>query len=339
MLVEVVQKLHGFSMRQILSKEVKNMPQKDDFSMKKRLRFGEILLEMGVITESDLGRALARQKITRQPLGQIFEQLGIICDKDILRILARQFHMKKIEQIRRPVHFEGLVKMIDSRMAVEKKIFPLGVKDKILYLAICSPLDLDTLDFVSFRTGLRTVPVLATPAEIDRAIRIFYLEEADPRGSEFRTILVVDDQETYCKTICAKLQQSDYRTLSADNGPDALKLVLARMPHLIILESALSGMSGRDVFRTLQTNCQSRKIPVIGISTRAYPEEEALLLDMGYFDFVAKPLNFTRLLARVRRALTFVYENGNDAQKQTVPIAWTEDRSGAESLHRLALGI
>ncbi len=301
--------------------------------MKKRLRFGEILLEMGVISESDLNRALARQKITRQPLGQIFEHLGIICDKDILRILARQFQMKKIEQIRRPVQFESLAKKVDSRMALEKKIFPLGVKDKILYLAICNPLDLATLDSVAFRTGLRTVPVLATPAEIDRATRIFYLEEADPRGSEFRTILVVDDQETYCKAICAKLQQGGYRTLEADNGADALKLVLAKMPHLIVMETALQGMmSGKDVFRTLQTNCRSRQIPVIGMSTRAYPEEEAMLLDMGYFDFIAKPLNFTRLLARVRRALTFVYDNAHVVQKPTSTIAWTEDSPGKDSL-------
>jgi CheY-like chemotaxis protein len=276
--------------------------------MGKRLKFGEILLEMGVITEKDLHKALERQKLTRQPLGQIFEQLGIICDKDILRILARQFNIKKIEQIRRPVGFETLAKKIDSRFAVEKKVFPLGVKDKILYLAVCNPLDLATLDDVAFRTGLRTVPVLATPSEIDRAIRIFYLQEADPRGSDFRTVLVVDDQEIYSHTICAKLQQAGYRTLAADNGADALKLVLAKMPDLIILETGLPGMNGKGVFRTLQTNCRSRRIPVIGISNRAYAEEEALLLDMGFFDFVAKPLNFTRFLARVRRALTHCYE-------------------------------
>jgi DNA-binding response OmpR family regulator len=44
------------------------------------------------------------------------------------------------------------------------------------------------------------------------------------------------------------------------------------------------------------------------MSNRAYAEEEALLLDMGFFDFVAKPLNFTRLLARVRRSMSLVYE-------------------------------
>lgn len=295
-------------------------------TLRKRKRFGEILLDMGVITERELERALERQKTTRQPLGQIFEQLGIICDKDILRILARQYNMKKIEQIRRPVQFETLASQIDSRLAVERKIFPLGVKDRTLYVAICNPLDLATLDDVAFRTGLRTVPVLSTPAEIDRAIRIFYLKQADPRGSDFRTVLVVDDQETYCKTICAKLQQAGYRTLSADNGHDALKQVLARMPHLIIIETALAGMNGKDVFRTLQTNCRSSQIPVIGISTRAYAEEEALLLDMGFFDFVAKPLNFTRLLARVRRAMSFCYDRADESQGRR--IAWHDVPAG-----------
>jgi CheY-like chemotaxis protein len=275
--------------------------------MKKRLRFGEILLGMGVITQADLDKALARQKITKQPLGQIFEQLGIICDKDILRILARQYNMKKIERIRRPAQLEDLARKIDSKMAVERKVFPLGIKDRTLYLAMCDPLDLATLDDVAFKTGLRTVPVLATPAEIDQAIRIFYLKEADPRGNEFRTVLVVDD-DVYCKTVSSRLQQAGYRTLSANNGAAALKLVLGKMPDLILMETALPGMSGKDVFRTLQTNCRSRQIPVIGMSNRAYAEEEALLLDMGFFDFVAKPLNFTRLLARVRRSMSLVYE-------------------------------
>lgn len=246
--------------------------------------------------------------------------------------------MKKIEQIRRPVQFESLTKKIDSRLAVQKKIFPLGVKNGVIYLAVCNPLDLATLDDISFRTGMRTVPVLATPAEIDQAIRLFYLEEADPRGSDFRTILVVDNQEIYCKTICAKLQEFGYRTLSVDNGADALRLVLRKIPHLIILESSLSGMSGKDVFRTLQTNCRSRQIPVIGMSTRAYPEEEAQLLDMGYFDFVAKPLDFTRLLARVRRALTFVYDN-TIPSKTSSSIVLTSDSPENDLQQGMSIGV
>ncbi len=67
----------------------------------------------------------------------------------------------------------------------------------------------------------------------------------------------------------------------------------------------LRGMDGKDVFRTLQTNSLTRQIPVIAVSSKDYPEEEAKFLDMGFFDFIAKPYNFIRLMARVRRALSF----------------------------------
>jgi DNA-binding response OmpR family regulator len=46
---------------------------------------------------------------------------------------------------------------------------------------------------------------------------------------------------------------------------------------------------------------------VIALSSRAAAEEEARLLDLGYFDFVAKPINPVRLVARVSRALRIVY--------------------------------
>lgn len=106
----------------------------------------------------------------------------------------------------------------------------------------------------------------------------------------------------------ANLRTEGYRVLETNNGIDALELVLSQMPHLILLETVLPGLSGREVFRILQTNRQTRQIPVIGLSTCSYGEEEARLLDMGFFDFVAKPFTFERLTARVRRAMAFCHE-------------------------------
>lgn len=277
--------------------------------MGKHMRFGEILLEMGVITEGDLNKALERQKITGQPLGQIFERLGIIRDKDILRILARQYHLKSIERIERPIQFESLKKIIGSETALAKRIFPLGVKEGRLYLATCNPLDLATLDGITFRTGLNIVPLLATPTEIDGAIRCYYLGDQDPRTNGPWRVLVVDDQDMYRKSMAANIQNAGYHPLEAENGIEATKIVLSRMPHLILLELSLPDMSGKEFFRTLQTNRRTRQIPVIGLSTCTSAENEAMLLDMGFFDFVGKPFKFIRLMARVRRAITYCHEN------------------------------
>jgi DNA-binding response OmpR family regulator len=66
-------------------------------------------------------------------------------------------------------------------------------------------------------------------------------------------------------------------------------------------------MDGYAMFRALQANNSTRKIPVIALSSRSTAEEEAKLLDMGYFDFVPKPINPVRLVARVKRSLKMVY--------------------------------
>lgn len=263
------------------------------------------MLEMGVISENDLDTALSRQRVSKKPLGQVFEELGVICDKDILRILAQQFKLKRVEEIGRPPVPKDVLELIDSDTALENLIFPLGINNGKLLLATSDPLDFSAMDKLAFRTGLQVEPFLATPTEITRAIRKYYLKEIAPDDNQNQTLLVVDDQQPYRVTLCSHLQKEGYAVLQAEHGADALKQVLSCAPKLILLEMGLRGMNGKDVFGTLQTNSLTRQIPVIALSSRAYPEEEAKYLDMGFFDFIAKPYNFIRLMARVRRALSF----------------------------------
>jgi CheY-like chemotaxis protein len=173
-----------------------------------------------------------------------------------------------------------------------------------LLLATSNPLDFSAMDKLTFRTGLQVEPFLATPSEIIRAIKKYYLNEVAEDHNQNQTLLVVDDQQPYRVALSNHLQKEGY-AVKAEYGAEALKQVLSRAPKLILLEVGLRGMDGKDVFRTLQTNSLTRKIPVIAISPCAYPEEEAKFLDMGFFDFIAKPYNYVRLMARVRRALSF----------------------------------
>jgi CheY-like chemotaxis protein len=273
--------------------------------MNNRKKFGEILLEMGVINQNDLDTALLQQRVSKKPLGQVFEELGVICDLDILRILARQFNLKKVEEIGRPPVPEEVLRLIDGDIALENLFFPLGISKGKLLLATSNPLDFSAMDKLAFRTGLQIEPYLATPTEITRAIKKHYLKQVAVDANLDKTLLVVDDQQPYRVSLCNHLQKEGYSVLQAESGTAALKLVLSRKPKLILLEMGLLGMAGKDVFRTLQTNSLTRQIPVIALSSRAYPEEEAKYLDMGVFDFIAKPYNFVRLMARVRRALSF----------------------------------
>ncbi|MCD4688260.1 MAG: response regulator [Desulfuromonadaceae bacterium] len=271
--------------------------------MPRRKRFGEILVDAKVLDEITLSKALEKQKISDMRLGEVLEEMGIISDRDVVLILARQFNCKTVSNISKHPFPEDVLGLIDCDTALEKGIFPLKAEGKALYLAITNPLDLETLDNVSFQTGMRVVPLLTTPHEVQDAIRKHYIKVVEGKLAEELTVMVVDDQELWRAAFQGNLKKEGLRSVQFDSGSAALKAVLKERPHLILVDPGMTGMSGIEFFRVLQSNSGTRDIPVIALSIKASPDEEARLLEMGFFDFVAKPANLVRLMARVKRAL------------------------------------
>jgi CheY-like chemotaxis protein len=275
--------------------------------MQRRKRFGEILVDARVLNEVALGKALEKQKATGKRLGEVLEEMGIISDRDVVLILARQFNCKTVSNISKHPFSEEILSLIDCDTALEKGVFPLKVEGKSLYLAITNPLDLETLDTVSFQTGLRVIPYLTTPAEVQEAIRKHYIKVSKAKEPGELTVMVVDDQELWRAAFQNHLKKEGLRSIEFASCSEAAKAVLKERPHLVLVDTNMTGMTGIELFRILQSNAVTREIPVIALSARSSPEEEARLLEMGFFDFVSKPANLTRLVARVKRALKIVY--------------------------------
>ncbi len=271
--------------------------------MPRRKRFGEILVDAKVLDEVTLSKALEKQRASDMRLGEVLEEMGIISDRDVVLILARQFNCKTVSNISKHPFTEEVLSLVDCDIAIEKGIFPLKTEGKSLYLAITNPLDLETLDNVSFQTGMRVVPFLTTPHEVQDAIRKHYIKASEIKPAEELTVMVVDDQELWRASFQTSLKKEGLRSVLFGNGAGALKAVLKEKPHLILVDTAMPGMTGTEFFRILQSNKETRDIPVIALSAKASPEEESRLLDQGFFDFVAKPANVVRLMARVKRAL------------------------------------
>jgi CheY-like chemotaxis protein len=274
--------------------------------MQRRKRFGEILVDARVLNEVTLGKALERQKVSGKRLGEVLEEMGIISDRDVVLILSRQFNCKTVSNISKHPFTEDVLSLVECDTALEKGIFPLKVDGRSLYLAITNPLDLETLDTVSFRTGLRVVPFLTTPSEVQEAVRRHYIKVSKVEEPEELTVMVVDDQELWRAAFQTNLKKEGLRSVQFASCAEAAKAVLKEHPHLILVDAHMAGMSGIELFRILQSNSVTREIPVIALSAKSSPEEEARLLEMGFFDFVPKPANLTRLMARVKRALKIV---------------------------------
>ncbi len=275
--------------------------------MQKRKKFGEILVEAGILSEATLQAALARQKITGKRLGQILEEGGKISEKVIAVVLARQFGLKTVKNLAARSYPAELLNLVERSKALENQIFPLRREQMTLHLAMTNPLDMAAMDVVSFRTGLKIVPHVTTPSEILAAIQAHYLGGGPYSTSGNWKLLIVDDQEFFRAAARATLDKQGYDTILAGSGAEALQLAREHAPHLILLDTVMPRMDGYQTFESLQSFRQTRSIPVIAFTSRASAEEEALALDLGYFDFLAKPFNPVRLAARVKRALQISY--------------------------------
>ena len=277
--------------------------------MAKRKRFGEILVEAKVVDESQLERALVKQKGTGRRLGQVFEEMGVVTERDIAAALARQFGFKTVANISRATFSKELLALFDGDTAMKLLLFPLKQEGSSLFLAMVNPLDIETIDNLSFKSGLRVIPCVTTPTEIQSAVNRHYLKIVvqTHEPDTWWTVLVVDDQDLVRSAAMAALKRQGYDLLEATNGADGLKVALQEKPHLIIADTVMPRMDGYEMFRAIQSNLSIKHIPVIALSSKSTAEEEAKLLEMGYFDFIAKPINPIRLVARVRHALRIIY--------------------------------
>jgi putative two-component system response regulator len=112
-------------------------------------------------------------------------------------------------------------------------------------------------------------------------------------------VLIVDD---YAPNLCGlgRLLESDYTVLSASNGRDALDIVRAERPDLVLLDVVMPGISGLDVCAELKQNADTRFVPVVLISGAQEREARLAGLDAGADDFLNKPIDPDELSTRVR---------------------------------------
>ncbi|HEY8250136.1 MAG TPA: response regulator [Burkholderiales bacterium] len=116
-------------------------------------------------------------------------------------------------------------------------------------------------------------------------------------------ILVVDDQRTNAEMVSGLLRNLGYDVEVALSGDEALEMVRAKAPDLMITDILMPGLDGYEVCRRLRANPATALLPVI-LVTSAEPQTERVKgIEAGADDFLAKPVNWAELFGRVRRLL------------------------------------
>lgn len=117
------------------------------------------------------------------------------------------------------------------------------------------------------------------------------------------TILLVEDNEMNRDMIARYLEYNTYAVLTAIDGMEAIELAQTSMPDLILMDISLPKLDGWEATRRIKSDPQTSRIPVIALTAHAMASDRQTSLEAGCDDYEAKPIDFARLLNKIRAQL------------------------------------
>ncbi|MGD9941722.1 MAG: PleD family two-component system response regulator [Burkholderiaceae bacterium] len=112
-------------------------------------------------------------------------------------------------------------------------------------------------------------------------------------------ILVVDDSPTERFFIADLLKKKGYQVITAEDGQEALRIVKAERPSLVVLDVVMPGQNGFQVTRALSRDPETQGIPIILCTSKSNETDRIWGLRQGAREYLIKPVKPDELLARV----------------------------------------
>jgi len=116
-----------------------------------------------------------------------------------------------------------------------------------------------------------------------------------------KVVLVIDDDQGILDAFTAVLEGEGYTVVARDNAEILKDLDKKKLPDLILLDVLLSGADGRNICRSLKSQKDTKKIPIIMIS--AHPGARESINKAGADDYLPKPFEVDVLLEMVKKHL------------------------------------
>lgn len=117
-------------------------------------------------------------------------------------------------------------------------------------------------------------------------------------------IMVIDDEPLNIKVVRKFLELDGYRNfITTTDSTSALELFMNENPDIILLDIMMPSVSGLDILEKIRSDRDRRHIPIVILTASNDHETKKNALDMGATDFLAKPVDPSDLIPRVRNAL------------------------------------
>lgn len=122
-------------------------------------------------------------------------------------------------------------------------------------------------------------------------------------------ILVADDEAEILDLLTFVLESEHYNVITATNGEDAYKKVIAEKPDLVVLDIDMPQMSGFEVCQKIRENSDVCLTPIIILSSLTKTKDKITGIKLGADEYITKPFESFELIARVEGLLKRIKES------------------------------
>jgi two-component system, OmpR family, response regulator MprA len=141
-------------------------------------------------------------------------------------------------------------------------------------------------------------------------------------------ILVVDDDRAVREALRRALTLGGYEVQMAEDGEQALELIVQAVPEAVVLDVGLPGIDGLEVCRRVRM--LGNRVPVLILTARDAVADRIDGLDVGADDYMVKPFDVGELKARLRALLRRASPQGDPDQLSFEEVRLDPARHGAQ---------
>jgi len=187
----------------------------------RRKRLGEILIQEGLLSETQLEAALPNLKGAGLKLGEYLTQKGIVSDNAIIDAIASQMNLKKYDP-RDYIISPELSQIMDVDTVNKFNALPVGKKEGVLTIAMVDPLDIIAIDYIEVMTNMEVETIICSEQNFNYLMSSLYGAYAGKDGvmKQVQDIAELEDEEDEYQTDALETSLQDM----AEDAP-VIKLV------------------------------------------------------------------------------------------------------------------
>src|SRR5262249_5598452 len=116
-----------------------------------------------------------------------------------------------------------------------------------------------------------------------------------------KKVLIVDDDMRNIFALSTVLEEHDMVIVSADNGPDAIKVLQEQHDvDIVLMDIMMPEMDGIDTMRAIRRIPSLKALPIIAVTAKAMKGDREKCIEAGAWDYLAKPVDTDQLLSVLR---------------------------------------